>query len=38
LLVPIVYIAMAPDYGPEPDDAPRARTELPPSYQDAPAR
>ena len=37
LLVPIVYIALAPDFGPEPDDAPRERPALP-SLSDAPAR
>ena len=38
LLVPIVYIAMAPDFGPEPDDATRRRRPPAPTFTETPAR
>jgi len=39
LLVPIVYIAMAPDFGPEPDDASRRRQPpAAPAFTETPAR
>jgi HAE1 family hydrophobic/amphiphilic exporter-1 len=38
LLVPVVYIAMAPDFGPEPDDATRRRRPPAPTLTETPVR